>query len=446
MKLFVAVLSSVAALALLPVAWDLRSPCLFAIRPWALKGLIALPLSLILADAWVLRASRPGQHVVRVLAWLGLVAATVTLIATLAQEARFYWVRHQILNAAPERLEKLGRHLIVGYLDLAEVQELVRLRAVAGIFLSARNVRDKSVAEIRHVIRSLQSQRKEQGLPPLWIATDQEGGIVSRLSPPLTHQPSISEIVKRHSDEAEREQAVRRYAQEQAQGLAKVGVNLNFSPVVDLNYQVVNPEDRFTRIYRRAIARDPAVVAQVALWYCDTLEKAGICCTLKHFPGLGRVYEDTHKGQANLAASVSDLTDTDWVPFRTLMRETDAFLMLSHVRLKSVDSESPVSVSHAVIDGLIRGEWKHDGVLITDNFTMQAIYGSRCGMDNGSVQALNAGVDLILVSYDPDQYYRIMYALLKAHRHGKLSAAALHRSDRRLGRAMEDILIPLRHL
>lgn len=221
-----------------------------------------------------------------------------------------------------------------------------------------------------------------------------------------------------------------------------MGVNLNCSPVADLNYQVVNPDDWFTRIYRRAIASDPAVVAQVARWYCIALEKAGVRCTLKHFPGLGRVYEDTHKGQANLTASVSELTNSDWIPFRALMRETNAFLMLGHVRLTSVDSENPVSVSQAVIGGLIRGDWNYDGVLITDDLNMEAIYCGRGGIDNASIKALNAGIDLILISYDPDQCYRVMYALLKADRQGKLATAALRRSDRRLERALADISTP----
>jgi beta-N-acetylhexosaminidase len=87
----------------------------------------------------------------------------------------------------------------------------------------------------------------------------------------------------------------------------------------------------------------------------------------------------------------------------------------------------------------LRGEWKHEGVLITDDFCMSAVYRSPAGIDNGSVEALNAGVDLILVSWDPDQYYRIMYALLEADREGKLDRDALRRSDKRLEQAAEFI-------
>ena len=89
-----------------------------------------------------------------------------------------------------------------------------------------------------------------------------------------------------------------------------------------------------------------------------------------------------------------------------------------------------------MIAGMLRGEWKYDGVLITDNFSMAAVYRSSEGIDNGSIQALNAGVDLILISWDPDQYYPVMYALLKADKQGRLDREVLQRSDQRLARAM----------
>jgi len=423
------------ALALVPFALDWRSPLLFMVRPWALAGLIALPSLLILAQAWALHTSRPEQRLIKVISWLGLLAAATALGATLALEARFHWVRHQVLEADPARLERLGRHLIVGYQNLAEVRALVRRRAIAGVFLTTRNVRGKSIVEIQQEIRSLQSMRQKQGLQRLWIATDQEGGTVSRLSPPLTRLPPLAEIVGSHPDVARQEQAVRDYAATQAKELAALGVNLNFAPVVDLNHEVMNPNDRFTRVSKRAISRDPAVVAQVAGWYCAAQEEAGVHCTLKHFPGLGRVFEDTHLAHATLETSVSELTQNDWVPFHELMSRTRAFTMLGHVRLNAVDSERPVSFSRPVISGILRGDWKQDGVLITDDFSMSAVYRSSAGIDNASIHALNAGVDLILVSWDCDQYYRVMYALLKADEQGRLEKEALQRSDKRLARA-----------
>ena len=136
---------------------------------------------------------------------------------------------------------------------------------------------------------------------------------------------------------------MREFARTQGRELANVGVNINFAPVVDLNYKLINPNDWYTRIFERAISDDPAVVAQVAAWYCSELEKAGVRWTLKHFPGLGRAFEDTHLRDASLTASMAELGDTDWVPFRALMRDSRVFTMLGHMRLTALDKERPVS-------------------------------------------------------------------------------------------------------
>jgi beta-N-acetylhexosaminidase len=85
---------------------------------------------------------------------------------------------------------------------------------------------------------------------------------------------------------------------------------------------------------------------------------------------------------------------------------------------------------------MLRENWKHDGVLITDDFSMGAVTLSSEGAAGGAIEALNAGVDLVLVSYDPDQYFYIMDALLKADRDGRLRPEALQASDARLRRAM----------
>ena len=174
------------------------------------------------------------------------------------------------------------------------------------------------------------------------------------------------------------------------------------------------------------------MITEVAGEYCSALRDSGVRCTLKHFPGLGRVFEDTHLDQASLDAPVATLANTDWVPFQTLMHRARAFTMLGHVRLSEIDRERPASFSAPVVSGLLRDAWKHDGVLVTDDFSMAGVYGSDSGLAEASVSALNAGVDLILISYDPDLFYPAMHALLRADQAGLLRKDMLDRSDRRL--------------
>lgn len=406
-----------------PIFANARMPAL-AVFLFAAVMLIALEIVL-----WR-RVSR--TKLTTVLSGATLVVAGGALALTLTYEVQFRWQRHRVLNADAATVEQLGRHFIVGYRDLGELRELVERRAIAGVFVSAHNVSGKDADTIRREIASLQSIRSRQGLPKLLIATDQEGGGVSRMSPPLDRLASLGEIVRSHHDAAERLIAVRQYAAKQGRALARLGFNLNFAPVVDLNHNVVNPNDRYTRITERAISADPKIVTVVAGEYCDALLQTGVHCTLKHFPGLGRVVEDTHTEAADLTVEVKTLADTDWVPFRELMHSAGAFTMLSHARLTAVDRDTPASFSARVVSGLLRGEWKHNGVLVTDDFSMGAAYSSAEGLPGAGLAALNAGVDLILVSYDPDQFYSIMDALIRAETDGRLRKDALDRSEQRL--------------
>src|ERR1044072_7811884 len=149
-------------------------------------------------------------------------------------------------------------------------------------------------------------------------------------------------------------------------------------------------------------------------------------------PAAGRVYEDTHRVTAELSASSHELEQSDWLPFRHVMAQGDAFTMLSHARLTEIDRERPASFSDAVVKGLLRDTWKHDGILVTDDFSMGAVTFSNEGVAGGAVAALNAGVDLLLVSYDPDQYVPMLHGLVAAARDGRLRTDMLEASAARL--------------
>jgi beta-N-acetylhexosaminidase len=419
--------------ALLPHALYWRSPFLASMRFSAFIGLTAIPVAIMIAEIRELRrAATRGR---RALLSASLALAALGVICVLGFEAQFWWKRYEVLRADPALLERLGRHVVVGYRDIGELNALLERRAIAGVFLTTRNVQDRDAAAIRREIADMQAVRRRQGLPALLIATDQEGGIVSRLSPPLAQMPPLAEIAVRHSAGKGRRTAVREYAAAQARGLADLGVNVNFAPVVDIDHGVINPGDRLTRISARAISTDPQVVTEVAESYCAQLSDNGVRCTLKHFPGLGRVFADTHLQMADLALPPGELADTDWLPFRALMRRDDVIVMLGHARLTALDRKRPVSFSEPVVRGLLRTDWGYEGVLITDDFSMGAVTRSPEGIGGASVEALNAGVDLILVSYDTDQFYLVMHALMAAARAGTLRADALEQSDRRLGKA-----------
>jgi beta-N-acetylhexosaminidase len=350
--------------------------------------------------------------------------------------------REEILASDADRLERVGRHLIVGYHSFSEVKALVEKRAIAGIFITDHNVRGRSAAEMRADIDSLQTLRAEQGMPPLVIAADQEGGQVSRLSPPLKKQMTLGRLLSDLPHDEERRKAVEDYAETQAAELKRIGVNLNFAPVVDLKLNPSNRDDGETKLRIRAIAADPYLVAKVAGWYCDKVAEAGIMCTLKHFPGLGRVARDTHVASGEISATSGELELNDWVPFRRVMSKPNTAMMLGHVRVGVVDKTTPASFSKPVIGELIRNQWNYDGLLITDDFCMGAVTGSKGGIGAAAVKAIDAGADLILVSYIEREFDTVISALLAADADSALDAAVAGASRERIARIIRAAAIP----
>lgn len=356
----------------------------------------------------------------------------INLIFFLTQEMFFINIKYSVLLNKSHEMEQIGNHIIVGYHNYNELKLLVEKNAIAGIYITRRNLRI-SESKLHNQIQQLQRIRFKKKLPPLWVAADQEGGEVSHLSPPLTRQTSLSKVVKNLKGQNKIQSLIKSYVTIQGKELSELGINLNLSPVVDVkSIRKDNSKESFSRFYDRLISQDEKIVTAVALSYCNDLYKYKVNCTLKHFPGLGRVEKDTHFSDAKLDTSIAELEAKDWVPFRVLMHQTNAFVMLGHVILTKIDETYPVSISRKSIHELIRKKWNYRGVLLTDDFGMKPIYKSRLGAGGSAIEALNSGVDLLLFSSDPDMYYSVIYELLHAYKSGRLDVQQLKDSQERL--------------
>jgi hypothetical protein len=118
---------------------------------------------------------------------------------------------------------------------------------------------------------------------------------------------------------------------------------------------------------------------------------------VKHFPGLGRVRADTHHFAARLDPPLATLEASDRRPFRDVLANSRAALMVGHVGLTALDPDRPASHAKAVLEGLIRRQWNYQGVIITDDLVMGAIYGGD--VCQAVVEALNGGAGRLLVAY-----------------------------------------------
>jgi beta-N-acetylhexosaminidase len=244
--------------------------------------------------------------------------------------------------------------------------------------------------------------------------------------------------------EADKQARIETFAKAQAAALAEIGVNLNFSPVVDIKVPLKDRNDGETMLDRRAISADPDMVTKTAGWYCSTMmSTAHIGCTLKHFPGLGRITNDTHRRMATLTATKDELQTQDWLPYKGLMQKPGTITMLGHIKMTALDDNEPASYSMPIIDGLIRKEWGYDGVLITDDFSMGAVLRSEGGAGGSAVKALNAGVDIVLVSWSERHLASVLQGLLYADAKGKIDQAKLVVSKARIAKVVSDLTEPV---
>jgi beta-N-acetylhexosaminidase len=355
-------------------------------------------------------------------------------LSMLGAETSFEVRKWRVLNTDVARAQLLGRHFVVGYSSFDEVARLAEKGLIAGVYLTKHNVADAggTADAVRAEIAALQARRRAAGLSPLTVAADQEGGIVSHLSPPLKTLPALSTLAELPREA--RARAAFEFGRAHGRELVSLGVNRNFAPVLDLRPDPGrNLLDFHTLTGQRAISADPAVVSEIALAYVRGLEASGVAATVKHFPGLGRVRTDTHNFAASLNTPIDALEATDWRPFKDVLAGSNAQLMIGHVNLTAIDPDRPASHSKPVVDGLIRKQWNYQGVIVTDDLVMGAIY--EHGVCTAVVEALNAGVDLLLVAYDGAQFYRVFGCASDAAEAGKLDLSTLRDSEARLRRS-----------
>lgn len=337
-----------------------------------------------------------------------------------------------VLASPPELLRMLGGHVIIGYNHSSQLTRLLERGAIGGVFVTRRNAKRRSRQQLAAELAGIRDLAEGNTARPLWIATDQEGGLVAHLTPPLPRQPSLAYILRKAATPQERQHVARDFAETQASGLSELGINLNFAPVVDLKPKKKLRRDRRTHLIRRAISGDPDMVIGAAQTYCDTLAGWRVLCTLKHFPGLQGVTSDTHIRQASLERSREDLEAADWMPFWSVTSTTPAAMMIGHAKLNAIDGKNPASTSAKVITGLLREEWSYEGIIVTDDLDMGAITKRPGGIGKAAVDSLMAGTDILLLTHDGDVVFEVLHALITAYQKGRLDEELLSKSRARL--------------
>ncbi|KAA6404871.1 beta-N-acetylhexosaminidase [Candidatus Tokpelaia sp.] len=253
-----------------------------------------------------------------------------------------------------------------------------------GFVLFARNI--KTAAQIKTLIDDLRKATGRQHLP---VFIDQEGGRVQRLKPPLApNYPAAAQIGALYRQN--RQQGLRAAwlkARLIALDLRRYGFTADFMPLLDLpvagSHQIIG--DR---------AYDSRLEAVIALGRetAKALRAGGLLAVMKHIPGHGRAAADTHKEPARVNTAKEVLQKTDFAPFAALAALLPA-AMTAHIIYEAYDAGNAATLSKAVIGQVIRREIGFDGLLMSDDLSMQALPGTLAERAKGSFAA---GCDIAL--------------------------------------------------
>jgi beta-N-acetylhexosaminidase len=258
------------------------------------------------------------------------------------------------------------------------------------------------------------------------VTVDHEGGRVQRFrDEAFPDMPSGRQLGQDGPD------AARAAGEAVARQLRAVGFTMNLSPVLDVDTNPANPV-----IGARAFSADPARVSACALAYAEGLRAGGVHACGKHFPGHGDTSVDSHLDLPRLPHAMDRLEAVELVPFRAAIGAGIEAIMTSHVLFEALDPAVPATLSRAVITGLLRERLGFEGLVLTDDFEMQAI-ADRFELGEAAVRAIEAGCDLVLACHRLDRQRRVIEALAEAIERGRIPEARLRESGKRLGRLLE---------
>jgi beta-N-acetylhexosaminidase len=293
----------------------------------------------------------------------------------------------------------------------ADERDFFRDADPLGFILFSRNI--DTPERTRRLVEALRSAVARADAP---VLIDQEGGRVARLKPPYWREaPAARVLGELYERDPERGlEASRLNACLLAADLASVGADVDCAPVLDLAL----PETHGV-IGDRAFASRPEAVAALGRAAAEGFLAQGVMPVIKHMPGHGRATVDSHKALPRVAATLEVLEQTDFLPFRLLADLP--WGMTAHLVFDAVDPAAPVTVSARGVTEIIRGHIGFDGLLVTDDLSMQALGGS---LGDRAARALAAGCDVALHCNG-----RMEEMLDIVDRTGPLTAAALRRFE-----------------
>lgn len=286
-----------------------------------------------------------------------------------------------------------------------EIHEIIGEYDIGSVILFAANFNSDAKVNVE-LTDGLQKAAMDKDLGknsiPLLIATDQEGGIVYRLTGGTALPGNMALGASGNTENAVKAGNII------GSELNAVGVNVNFAPDADVNNNPNNPV-----IGLRSFSSNPQLAAKFVSAYIEGVQSNNVATAAKHFPGHGNVATDSHTGLPSVPATKEELYKTELVPFQAAIDAGTDMVMTAHIQFPNIVTEEiysdkkdelmspPATLSREILTDLLRDEMKFDGVIVTDSMTMQGV-ANYFDTNERNLLAVKAGVDILDIPFTTD--------------------------------------------
>lgn len=249
---------------------------------------------------------------------------------------------------------------------------------------------------------SVTNYAQQQARVPLMITIDGEWGLAMRVESAPRFPRNL--VLGAVDDDA----LLYRYGREVARELRRVGIHVNFAPVLDVNDNSQNPV-----IGTRSFGESPELVSRHAIAYARGLEDGGVLSVGKHFPGHGSTVEDSHKTLPLIDKSMREINTCELIPFRNYIAAGLSGILIAHLNVPAIDASGrPTTMSRHCVTDLLKDQLGFRGLVFTDALSMEGakrnVSGSPC------VNALLAGNDVLLMPANADAEVQAVLAAVAA--------------------------------
>lgn len=323
--------------------------------------------------------------------FLSILLVTISL-AAFCQDDEDFWVDSVYNSMSVERRVGQLLNVRVNYPNKAffpEIQSLIEDYGIGGVTFFRTN--SEMLLEKANAYQSLSDL-------PLMVAIDGEWGLGMRLNDAVSYpyQMTLGAI--------QNIELISEMGAQIAEQCLRLGINVDFAPVVDVNNEKNNPV-----IGMRSFGENPAQVAERGTKYALALQNNGVLPTMKHFPGHGDTKTDSHETLPKVDKKLAELQKTEFYPFEYLIDKGVAGAMVGHLYLPAIEPvpNTSSSLSRNVVTELLKEKMNFNGLIFTDALDMKGAHNS-VHPDQVGLHALMAGNDVLLMPVSPKNTIEII--------------------------------------